>query len=134
MTKPAVSLSQLHAWRHEIELRGIQPRLDAYWAADRNRPDGTDTEREHYYRQVMVPHEDAFLADFPQGVSERAAWEVILREENWDTILGSWRRNGQQVFQFSPDLMAMLADTDVNELPVQNLRMPYDTFYPTFSK
>lgn len=119
----------MHAWRHESELRSLQPRLDAYWAVDNNRPDGTDAERENYYRQVVAPHEDAFLADFPQGVPERTAWEVILREENWRSVLRSWRHDGQQIFEFAPDLLAMLADTDVNELPVQNLRMPYDTFY-----
>lgn len=44
-------------------------------------------------------------------------------------MLRNWRHDGQQIFEFAPDLLAMLADTDVNELPVQNLRMPYDTFY-----
>ncbi|MBB4015043.1 hypothetical protein GGR16_000049 [Chelatococcus caeni] len=122
-------LSQLHAWRHETELRGLQPRFDAYWAVNSNRPDGTDAERENYYRQVVAPHEDAFLADFPQSVPEKTAWEVILREENWRSVLRNWRHDGQQIFEFAPDLLAMLADTDVNELPVQNLRMPYDTFY-----
>jgi hypothetical protein len=73
--------------------------------------------------------EDAFIADSPDGVPEKTAWEVILREENWRSVLRSWRRSGQQIFDFAPDLLAMLADTDVNEMPVQNLRMPYDTFY-----
>jgi hypothetical protein len=114
LTNPAVRLSQLHAWRHETELRGLQPRLDAYWAVDRNRPDGTEAERENYYRQVVAPHEDAFLAEFPRGVPERTAREVILR---WRSELKNWRHDGQQIFEFAPDLLAMLADTDVNELP-----------------
>ena len=129
LKNPAMRLSQLHAWRHETELRVLQPRLDAYWAVDSNRPDGTDAERENYYRQVVAPYEDAFLADFPQGVPERTAWEAILREEHWRSVLRNWRHDGQQIFEFAPDLLAMLADTDVDELPIQNLRMPYDTFY-----
>ena len=129
MADPSVKLSQLHAWRHEIELRTLQPQLAAYWGACSNGPDGSNEERENYYRQAVAPLEDRFLSEFPQGVPERTAWEVILREENWGSVLQSWRRHGQQIFEFAPDLLAMLADTDVNEMPVQNLRMPYDTFY-----
>lgn len=129
MTDPGVRISQLHAWRHEIELRKVWPRLEAYWSAASSNREDSDDEREKYYRQVVAPVEDGFLAEFPQGVPERTAWEVILREENWGSVLQSWRRHGQQIFQFAPDLLAMLADTDVDEMPVQNLRMPYDTFY-----
>ena len=73
--------------------------------------------------------ENAFLAEFPPGVPENTAWDVILREEHWRYLLGKWRQNGQPIFNFAPELLAALADTDVDGMPVQNLRVPYDTLY-----
>lgn len=129
VTDPVVKLSQLHPWRHEIELRRLRPRLEAYWAACRTEGDLSEEERENRYRHVIAPMEDAFLAEFPEGTAERTAWEVILREEHWRSCHDSWRGRGKHIFDFAPDLMATLAHTDVDAMPIQNLRMPYDSFY-----
>lgn len=129
MIIPAANLSLLHPWRHEIELRRLRPRLESYWTAADSKRNDSDEERERHYQQVVKPMEDAFLAEFPAGVAENTAWEVILRESNWRYLLDRWRKNGQPIFDFAPDLLAMLADTDVDGMPVQNLRAPYNIFY-----
>lgn len=130
MAKPAsIALTEFHPWRHGIELRRLRPRLEAYWTAADSKRNGTEEERENHYQQVVKPLEDAFLAEFPPGVPDNTAWEVILREERWRHLLDKWRRDGQPIFSFAPDLVAALSDTDVDQMPIQNLRVPYDLLF-----
>jgi hypothetical protein len=104
--------------------------IHAINTADELRPtNGTEEERTRYYEQHVKPHEERVITTFPQGMTERQVFEIVLREEHWERTITGWQKHGAAIFTFAPTLIAMLNQTDVWDIPIQSIRLPYEYLY-----
>lgn len=65
---------------------------------------------------------------------DREALEVYGREGDYLEALKFWKQAGSSIFTFEPDLLEMFMNTEVEEVPINSLHLPYPSVYIYFGE
>src|SRR5690606_14281821 len=57
----------------------------------------------------------------------------LARELNYYWFYYNWLKNGRNNFYFKKELLTMFEFSDVDKIPFSTIKMPFDSFYISFS-
>lgn len=58
----------------------------------------------------------------------------LARELNFYYLFHDWNIRGRNIFHFSKEILTMFDNTDVDDIPLENIHLPYQSFYLSFSE
>lgn len=58
----------------------------------------------------------------------------LARELNFYYFYHNWKLNGRNIFHFSKEILTLFENTDVEELPLEKIKFPFQTFYLSFAE
>lgn len=118
--KGSIKMDQLHYNRFLIERKAFLPQLELYQSRTR-----AVNSQSPEYREA----EDAIDGYFPDTFTQKEKWETILREENYRSTIQWWEKAGAAIFSVRDELLKMFLHTDVGEIPINSINMPYTSIY-----
>jgi hypothetical protein len=111
-----VRIDLLHFNRYKLERKPILEDLE----------DASILAKDNDYIEKVWKRLDKFFAG---ASSERDLQEVVGREGDYLSALKLWREAGAAIFTLRDDLVGMFLNTDVDEVPINSINMPYSTIY-----
>ncbi len=68
-----------------------------------------------------------------QSLSQTEFELQLARELNFYYLYHNWKLNGRNIFHFSKEILTLFENTDVNELPLEQIKFPFKSLFLSFA-